>query len=281
MCLLMVTMGQLPKREYLENACYNNNDGFGFAVRHGDGNIVTGRGMKIDRTIDRFMEEMESNPDAVGMFHARYTTHGTTHVENNHPFRVAGRKDILLGHNGMLPVMPKAGDKRSDTRIFAEELLPNMGVEVLDDKHYFKQLESWADGSKIAILSTAPELRDSVYILNERLGHWDNDIWWSNSSYQYNYSTPVRRPYSTSWEYDLLEHDRKVLGTMELIPEPMVGTEYCFYCYSQLSPEDWDESVCSVCNTCVDCNEHMATCMCYIPNSTVRNNGNWWNEVDV
>lgn len=282
MCLLMVTMGELPKREYLENACFNNEDGFGFAVNHGD-HIVSGRGMKVDRTIDRFFEEMQSNPGAVGMFHARYTTHGTTHVDNNHPFRVGGRKDILLGHNGMLPVALKAGDKRSDTRVFAEDLLPTMGIEVLDDKSYFKQLEDWARGSKLAILSTAPELRDSVYILNEKSGHWDRDIWWSNNSYQYKYTyTYTPKPYTSSWEYDLLDHDKKqLIGSMDLIGKDESVVDYCFYCYNELSEDDWENAVCSVCSTCVDCNEHTATCMCYTPNSTVRNNGNWWNEVDV
>lgn len=263
MCLLMVTMGQLPKREYLENACFNNEDGFGYAVNHGD-HIVSGRGMKVDRTIDRFFEEMESNPNAVGMFHARYTTHGTTHIDNNHPFRVGGRKDILLGHNGMLPVALKKGDKRSDTRVFAEDLLPSMGIEVLDDKSYFKQLEDWARGSKVAVLSTAPELRDPVYILNESAGHWDKDIWWSNDTYKYRYEYTYatnHKPYLSAWEEDMLASDRqKLIGSMDLIGMDnnyYTGTDICFYCYKSLSEEDWQDGFCSVCSTCIDCNEQM------------------------
>lgn len=281
MCLLMVTMGQLPNREYLENACYNNSDGFGYAVNHGD-HIVSGRGMKVDRTIDRFFEEMQSNPNAIGMFHARYTTHGITHVDNNHPFRVGGRKDILLGHNGMLPVSLKKGDKRSDTRIFAEDLLPSMGIDVLDDKSYFKQLEQWAGGSKVALLSTAPELRDSVYILNESLGHWDKDIWWSNDTYQYKYAYTYSTSYypTNSWEQDMLDKDKTMLiGSMDLIGgHDYTGTDVCYFCYAEIDDEDWDKGYCDKCSTCLDCIEHVNVCMCYTPNSTVRNNGYWWNE---
>lgn len=281
MCLLMVTMGQLPERKLLVNASENNPDGYGFAVHHGD-RIVTGRSMKYENLLDRFYAEMAKSKNPIGMFHARYTTHGTTTLENNHPFRVDGRKDIILAHNGMLPITPRDGDLRSDTRIFAEDVLGAIGVEELDDKATFSKLETFAAGSKIAILSTSKELRDSVYILNESLGHWDGDIWWSNStymqSYTYNYASYGSYPSVTSsWERDMKANDATILGRQwwndpddDYIIGKSDGIVYdtndvCYVCSNPIGEDEYTDAICSLCNSCIDCWEHAVSCLCYKP----------------
>lgn len=273
MCLLMVTMGQLPKREYLVNASENNPDGYGFAVRHDD-YIATGRSMKYEHLLDRFYAEMAKSKNPVGLFHARYTTHGTTTLENNHPFRVDGRKDIILAHNGMLPITPRLGDIRSDTRIFAEDVLGAIGVEELDDKHTFAKLETFAAGSKIAILSTSPELRDPVYILNEELGHWDGDIWWSNSGYKippaYSYYDSSTYYSGSWWNKELESSDSKIIGrnwwsSEEIVDADLMYDEKCIVCLSQITEKEYHEGICSVCNSCLDCHDHSSACMCYNP----------------
>lgn len=277
MCLLMVSLpGSRPTRRELETACFNNDDGFGYSVHHGS-HIVSGRGMLADVTVERFMKELDDNPDAIGMFHARLTTHGATTVENCHPFRVGGRKDIVLGHNGILPVDIQKNDKRSDTRVFAEDLLPFAGVENLDDPEYVAKLEKWMGSSKIAVLSTAPELKDEVYILNEHLGHWANGIWWSNSSYSdryyygggYSWQTPaISGVYQTS---DILGYDREVLTA-----QYKLGIEYCTWCYSQLKEDDFMAGMCVTCNTCIDCEEQVTMCLCYTPKHSYASDKQAW-----
>jgi hypothetical protein len=279
MCLLMVTLGRLPKREYLENAAANNPDGFGFAVHHGD-RIVTGRSMESSGLIDRFYAEMSRSNHPIGMFHARFTTHGKTMLENNHPFRVDGRKDLVLAHNGMLPITPKAGDDRSDTRIFAENVLGAIGIEALDDKDTFRKLEQFASGSKVALLSTAPELRDSVYILNEHLGDWEHDIWWSNSGYKYDmsysrYNTMYGGHYGgwsdessvigkrTWWEQ--AEADDDDYNDLDFT-KPVDMT--CLVCVQQLTEGSLMDGVCWSCNTCLDCYDSAGSCMCWSPDDT-------------
>ena len=275
MCLLMVTMGEIPKRDFLYNAAENNPDGFGFAVNHGD-RIITGRSMKHERLIERFIDEMGKSDNPVGMFHSRYTTHGATTLENNHPFRVDGRHDTVLAHNGMLPITPRTGDTRSDTRIFAEDILGSVGLEQLDDKQGFKTLEEFAYGSKIAILTNAPELRDQVYILNESDGHWDGSIWWSNSSYKYSYS--YKKPYSSKYYYS----DAQAWGDGGTVVGGTTGgnwwndDEYekvdnayadviCGMCAAVLREDDFMGGVCNTCDSCIDCEEHINLCMCYTP----------------
>jgi len=284
----MVTLGEIPNRDYLYNASENNPHGYGFAVNHGD-RIVTGRSMKYERLIERFIDEMGNSNKPVGMFHARYTTHGSTTLENNHPFRVDGRHDIVLGHNGMLPITPRAGDDRSDTRIFAEDILGSIGVEELDDKDTFRRLERFTAGSKVAILSTAPELRDPVYILNEDDGHWTDGIWWSNSTYKYSYSySSYSKPYSSSWDAQAWNGDGNVIGSKHAwweedadscSPCGVTGPdEECYVCGHQITGKALDNNVCDVCNSCIDCKEHVASCLCY---GIVDRNGNYNPNADA
>lgn len=268
MCLLMVTMGQVPDYNSIVNASNNNPDGFGYAIHYGD-RIITSRGMNAQKTIDKFFDALEgAGTDFVAMYHARITTHGDSIIENAHPFRVGGRKDIILGHNGMLPIHPKQGDRRSDTRIFAEDILPNLGVESLDDKDSFKRLEGWAAGSKLAILTNAPELRDSVYIVNEDLGTWDKDVWWSNSSYKHSYTFYGSGYYSRGlWSSeDLLDKDRKAL-TAELEEADYT----CYVCMSKVTEEGLYDGICTVCNSCLECYDHAVACLCYNPTVAQHN----------
>jgi len=264
----MVTMGQVPDYNSIVNASNNNPDGFGYAIHYGD-RIITSRGMNAQKTIDKFFDALDgAGTDFVAMYHARITTHGDSIIENAHPFRVGGRKDIILGHNGMLPIHPKKGDRRSDTRIFAEDILPNLGVESLDDKDSFKRLEGWAAGSKLAILTNAPELRDSVYIVNEDLGTWDKDVWWSNSSYKHSYTFYGSGYYSRGlWSSeDLLDADRKAL-TAELEQADYT----CYVCMSKVTEEGLYDGVCTVCNSCLECYDHAVACLCYNPTVAQHN----------
>ena len=280
MCLLMVTMGEMPDRDYLYNACDNNPDGFGFAVNHGD-RIVTGRSMKHERLIERFTEEMSKSKNPVGMFHARYTTHGTTTLENNHPFRVDGRVDTVLAHNGVLPISPRAGDDRSDTRIFAEDILGSIGLKQLDSKGGFATLEEFVSGSKVAILTNAPELRDSVYILNEDLGHWDNNIWWSNYSYQYAYygygkAQPIKH-YAYGSDAQAWGDGGTVIGGRNWWNEDYdqaelssYGDVSCNLCGLVASTDSLYSGICLNCDSCLDCAEHTSNCLCYTPTTAIK-----------
>lgn len=266
MCLLMVCLpGMHPERKLLENACSNNSDGYSFAVHHGD-HITTARSMKSDRLLDRFYDELDKSPTAFGTFHARISTHGATTLDNNHSFRVGGRSDLVLSHNGMLPI-PDKGDGRSDTRIFAEDVLPALGVTSLDDPYAWNALEDWANGSKIAILSTAPELRDQLYIVNESLGHWKDNIWWSNSSYEYLWGSAFGTTgyyggagrYSSSTVIDKNDDDYDAFAA---------GIQ-CFVCLSTFTEDDYDDGLCTTCNSCLDCFENAFHCLCYKPAAKV------------
>jgi glutamine amidotransferase len=257
MCLLLVCQpGSTPKRKDLECASCNNPHGFGYAVIAGD-KIITGKGMSAKKTIKAFLEIRKQYPDSYAMYHARYATHGVKNDENCHPFKVGNDDLTYLAHNGILDVEIHATDRRSDTRVFAEDTLPAMGgVSALDDDNVWKILSKWASGSKIAVLTLDPKAKDVCYIINESAGHWDNDgIWWSNSTYKADagwlsyMKTPSLKPYDSEYY-----QEAEVVGDYE-----------CQMC-GAYNVEEGNPYYCDMCFTCYDCTGiYGDDCLCWSP----------------
>ena len=183
MCLLVVCdANSIPTEEELLQGACRNPDGFGFAIM-AEGGIISERTMSAKKSIRRFLELRRQYPEAYALWHCRIATHGVKNEGNCHPFAVGGDTMTYLAHNGMLSMPMEDGDKRSDTRVFAEEVLPAMGgVAALDNEVIFHILEKWSLGSKIVVMTVDPKAKSNLYILNEKAGEWDNDgVWWSNT----------------------------------------------------------------------------------------------------
>lgn len=290
MCLLTVMSPySTPTREQLMRAACANPHGFGYAIMFDD-RIVTGRGLDAAEVIDRFLEIRERCPDTWAMFHHRYTTHGASTKSNCHPFRVGGDADIVLAHNGIIPIDIADGDKRSDTRVFAEDELPSL-LEWLDDDEGFQALEDYVGWSKVAIFSLSPKLKNNVYIMNEDMGHWDRGIWWSNTSYKesaierYNF-----RSYSYAWddeEYEVIGSKSSCkMNTMTFWWKRSAEQE-CLYCSNALGDREWEYGYCEQCMSCLECANDIVDCDCergdLLPDfSSVKSDYvPWWDAMEV
>jgi hypothetical protein len=260
MCLLVVASpNSTPRKKDLECASCNNPHGFGFAVITPNG-IVTGRGMSSKKIIKQFLEVRKQYPDSYAMFHARYATHGVKNEDNCHPFRVPNTHDTYLAHNGILDINISAGDRRSDTRIFAEDTLPAMGgVTALDDDHVWAMVSKWSLGSKIVIFTLDPDAKETCYIVNESSGFWDNEgMWWSNSTYkQATWSSYLGTPSKAS---------ASALNDSGYSEETFAFTE-CAHCLG-IPEVDANPYYCEMCFTCFDCDGmYQDTCLCWTPES--------------
>jgi glutamine amidotransferase len=243
----------------LECASCNNPHGFGFAVITPNG-IVTGRGMSSKKVIKQFLEVRKQYPGSYAMFHARFATHGVKNEDNCHPFRVPNSHDTYLAHNGILDINISAGDRRSDTRIFAEDTLPAMGgVTALDDDHVWAMVSKWSIGSKIVIFTLDPNAKETCYIVNETAGHWDNEgMWWSNTTYKQ----------STWGSY----FDTPSKSSMLALNDGGYDEETditCAHCLTiNFESENANPYYCEMCFTCYDCDGmYQDTCLCWTPES--------------
>lgn len=184
MCLLcFVPPNKWPKKKHLKNACASNPDGFGFAINAGD-EIIVRKSMRANDLIEEFYDLRSDYKDCPAMFHARLTTHGSTNLDNCHPFNVAGNDKVVMAHNGILPVLMDADKKRSDTKIFAEDYMAKVGIEALDDPIGIDIISEYCSGNKLVFLNASDKLKKQWYIINEESGVYEKDIWYSNSGYQ-------------------------------------------------------------------------------------------------
>lgn len=276
MCLLVVCKpNAIPKREELTEGACSNPHGYGFAMII-DGKIFRYRTMSARKAVGKFIHMRQQYPQGYAIWHARYATHGVKNEDNCHPFQVGDDADTVLAHNGVLDTFIGKDDKRSDTRIFAEDTLPKLGgVTALEDENLYRMIEGWASGSKIAVLTTNPNAQYQLYLINEKLGHWDdNDVWWSNSSYKRTtYTTtyykadpkPVVDALSYDWSYkDEQAYYQELSAQGE--QDGYVIIDQCPMCEA-LVDVDVSAEYCQYCEACMSCWANYQDCMCYTPKS--------------
>ena len=263
MCILVVCEpNSTPSKSDLHAGACANPHGFGFAIHAGD-KIISERSMSAKKSIKRFMELRAQYPNGYAMWHARYATHGVKNEQNCHPFQVGDDEGTYLAHNGVLDVAIPHGDRRSDTRVFAEDTLPKLGgVAALDDDTIWLMISKWATGSKIAILTTSTTAKYPMYLVNENLGTWDNEgIWWSNQSHK---RTVYAKPtvLTTYNEYDTVS---KWADVAEVLDDSQLD-ELCPYCLGTVDLND-NPYYCPTCTLCFDCSDVVHNCMCYTPST--------------
>jgi glutamine amidotransferase len=202
MCLLTCFKpGVQPDMVELTRGADHNSDGHGWALI-ADGEILTDRGMDAATVLEQFRLAREAHPDGWAFFHSRIGTAGTMDEFNCHPFPTGpSRRDAspltYVAHNGVLPrsSQPGLGDKRSDTHLFADKMLPERFFH-LDSPKTRKRLESWLGSfNKIVVLTVDPRYREQFYLFNESQGTWKGGIWYSNQNHCHTYS-------EYSWSYE-------------------------------------------------------------------------------
>lgn len=288
MCLLVVCKpNSTPSREDLHNGACSNPHGYGFAIV-ADGKIITERSMSAKKSIRRFLQLREQYPNGYAMWHARYATHGVKNEQNCHPFQVGDDTQTYLAHNGVLDTFIEAGDKRSDTRVFAEDTLPKLGgVAALNDENIYRMIESWATGSKIAVLSVNPVAEYQLYLINEKLGTWDdNGVWWSNSSYKrsvYDYTSSVRQSDPIlGYADDEATYWEKQEAYYNMYADDPTMIDMCPMCEAMISLDESD-TTCEFCASCLACFQLPVDCDCYDPSNKAHSKGfefdNEWKPV--
>jgi glutamine amidotransferase len=259
MCLLtFFPAGIKPDTTALFNGTTFNDDGHGYAIVDvDDRRILIGRGMEAREMIDEFALMRDLYPDGPAMFHSRLATDGSVNLLNCHPFVIGGDSRTVLAHNGIMPIRPRPGDPRSDTRIVAEDHIPKAFGTLRRRRArlaFQRWLTSW---NKVVILTVDRRYREHAFILNESQGKWVNGIWYSNDGY-----LPFGGiGYSVSKGHNWWDDAPKphVIGGKST---DLDKTCECWVC-GRTSPYYLDE--CPHCGVCFDCGESPRYCQCYVP----------------
>lgn len=288
-----------PLKGELEQGACRNPHGFGFAIIVGD-KIISERTMKAERSIERFLMYREMYPEGVAIWHARIATHGGQNERNCHPFRVGGDERTYLAHNGVLHVPMAVGEHRSDSRVFADDILPEIGgVKALDNPSIRLMMETWVGSSKVAVLTVDPEAKAQCYIINEEAGKWDaNNVWWSNQTHiKPKYIAPVVGSWESNrtyvpkpkgfyeahrWDFETSEYvlrddwyetstgeyeREKILAPLLALVAPSDDDDELSFILCPICDHDtdlnFDPDYCLYCKSCFACEQTRLTCMCY------------------
>jgi len=271
MCMLCVIPPNVfPARDKLENSALNNPDGFGYAIAIPDEKrILVFHSMNADECIGKFMEDRAKYHDGFAIWHARFATHGANTLDNCHPFKVGNDEMSYLAHNGILSVVEEVADTRSDTRIFAEDLIGSIGgIEALDNPQVWNMLEDFTTGSKVAFLTVNPVAKQQIYLLHEEKGTIDSSgVWWSNDTCYLFPAYATRSsmmPYASA--YDNPTHARRYGDYMYETDEEMLSCNICYAVHDYWSAlKDGSDSYCQFCSSCFECDAYKTECLCYSP----------------
>jgi glutamine amidotransferase len=208
----------------------------------------------------------------------------------------------VVAHNGILreSAHPAKGDPRSDTRKFADEILPQQ-FKRLDRPGVRYALEQWLGGNKLVILTTDPRYQCYAYILNESAGTWDDatGLWHSNTDFKwprYSRYSGKTRSYGSMWGYDSAwggdyDWDTPYIGgrTPRSTAQPALTAKHRVS--ERITEDDVDDrcrwcqgghvdrhGYCDVCLSCEDCSEHFQECLCYCEDEDVLKVAVWERE---
>lgn len=157
--------------------CFNSNpDGAGFMYHEGDKLHI----QKGFFEFDKFYKEYKKHELKQCVIHFRIKTHGSISVDNCHPFSIT--ENLGFVHNGIISGYGEADV--SDTRDFnhkiLQELVNKWGEESLFEPSIQTLIEAKIGYSKLIFLDNL----GNAEIFNENKGIWDDDVWYSNSSYK-------------------------------------------------------------------------------------------------
>lgn len=178
MCLLILKKkdGHI-KKESLQTAFNGNRDGVGFSFVR-DGKLTTKKFRKFSKFFKQYESDVLHNSDSNFIVHFRLSTHGTSEgTFNVHPFKVSD--DLVFAHNGMINNV-EDDKKLSDTQVFNRDILQDLPTDFLSYKATRKLIGDFIGHSKLVFLNS----QNDFTIINESLGHWNNNVWYSNNSYK-------------------------------------------------------------------------------------------------
>lgn len=180
MCIaILKTKNGIITDSELREAFKNNPDGAGIAYTK-DNKLIIEKGIFKEQEFVDKVREIEKICDNNMLIHCRIGTSGKKDELNTHPFFV--NENVALMHNGILSIYVPKTSKINDTQIFIKKCLKNISTQDLFQNKCIYNLifEAIGRSNKFVLLNNKGEYK----IINEKAGHWKDDVWYSNKSYE-------------------------------------------------------------------------------------------------
>lgn len=261
MCLIVLKKpDKTLTRKKLKTCFQNNSDGAGFMwAAKNKLNVL--KGFMGFRTFYRNLRQQERLfPESTFILHFRINACGGVSAENTHPFFV--NPNLAVVHNGVISELGSA--TVNDTRVFADQILAKLPDGFLDNPEIKNSIESVATKSfsKFVFLDNTGKYT----IFNEKAGVWDNEMWFSNTSYkEWAYRFTNMDDYADEWTHRYSYNDSlnktyrkcEVCGVYQPLSKltwkhrniPNGSGWVCDYCISKENYAIMGKALC-ICKTC-------------------------------
>lgn len=214
--------------EALRTSFEHNKDGAGIAYTVNEKLIIEKGIFNIDEFITK-VRNAEKIADNNILIHCRIGTSGLKDANNTHPFLI--HEDSCLIHNGILDIDVPKGSTKNDTQLFIEQYLKCFSTsDLLNHIGLIKLIEKVIDSNKFVIMDNKGNYR----IFNEKEGHWNNGVWYSNESYKtFKFVNTTNYMYGWGYKYDEDDFDEKERN----------ATEDYFYLFDLIDSYDLDDFI--------------------------------------
>lgn len=180
MCIAILNTKGIINKDTLLTCWNNNNDGAGMIYTTKNNELKVFKELiNFDKFYKEYSKQRKANKESNFVLHFRIATSGKIDLNNCHPFKV--NKNLAFVHNGMIDI-ELMNNAVSDTYTFNETIIKNLGSNFLYNEAIIRLIETYIGYSKLIFLNNLNE----AFIINEQLGHWDGDNWYSNTSYSCN-----------------------------------------------------------------------------------------------
>lgn len=245
MCIAILNPPEfIIKEDILHNCWSNNNDGAGILWTERNRLKSFKETKSFETFFQKYTEVRNKNPKSNIVLHFRISTSGVIDEANTHPFFV--NPDLAFVHNGIIKEM-ELSKKFCDTFMLNKLILSELPKDFLTNKAITTMLESFIGASKLLFLNS----KNEFFILNEEMGHWEDNCWWSNYTYSYTYGK-----YSCASQYQQDYYDAgkyKTLSTGDIDKTKAYrDNEFCSECGKTLRSE-YEQQY----EICVECMEDL------------------------
>lgn len=224
MCIaILARCGKSLTEEQIDNCWKINSDGAGFAYTS-RGKIVLVKELKSLEKFKRlYFKHLPQAALSPMLIHFRIRTHGEISIANTQPIQVS--KNCVFIHNGVISGVP-SHKKHSDTVMFSKLVLSQFREGFQEVEAIRDMIRSGTGASKLVFLQT----NGNAYIVNEKAGDWDDDIWYSNWSHK-SYSTK-----KTTTENGVVYNYTGCGYRNDAVPDRVLGRVVHSYTGAQTSP---------------------------------------------
>lgn len=174
MCIAILNKKGIISDYYLKNSWENNDQGGG--ILYVENEVLRKfKTYDFEKFIQKYKKIKIFNIQPI-VLHFRIATSGFEPDVNLHPFFV--NKNLGFVHNGILQGM---GDYYFSDTYYFNQMLKIMPEDFLKNKSTKEKMSNFIGLNKLIFLDN----KNKYTIINEKLGTWEDDNWYSNNSYRY------------------------------------------------------------------------------------------------